>query len=336
MDYRQLQYTWNLLSDIYFCGLPFTMPGSLLLGFKPPKQRHSHGEDVEATGAWHIARSRPLTCSWGGLDVVGWRLFRIIIIMEYEETCSSTNPNSTTFYCTTVSFGKYLRKRWRDYCALYLIPIQPKVLVPFIMWRGNSFNIWGKIEGVSTNWRYLEVPNIWLLLLVSVWLRPCFPGRFQSKYGMNHGTVWGRPWWCLHCIDLHSICAMAHGQNMVYVVFPSQSWDYMWYMCYMWYMWYISWVSLNHYKSLVTSVCPWTNMDLSIAVYKPALVCPWTNMDLSIAVYKPALEHKPIRYMNNTPIQSCHTGWLMGIPSGGYSNPQIISKVYSNKQGIYT
>ena len=45
-----------------------------------------------------------------GVDVVGWRLFRIIIITEYEETCSSTNPNSTTFYCTRVSFGRYLRK----------------------------------------------------------------------------------------------------------------------------------------------------------------------------------------------------------------------------------
>jgi hypothetical protein len=150
MDYRQLQYTWNLLSDIYFCGLPFTMPGSLLLGFKPPKQRHSHGEDVEATGAWHITRSRPSHVV--GVDVVRWRLFRIIIIMEYEETCSSTNPNSTTFCCTRQVFKK---NGWRDYCALYLIPIQPKVLVPFIMWQGNSF------QNLRENWRCLnklEVP----------------------------------------------------------------------------------------------------------------------------------------------------------------------------------
>ena len=41
-----------------------------------------------------------------GVDVVRWRLFRIIIIMEYEETCSSTNPNSTTFCCTRQVFKK--------------------------------------------------------------------------------------------------------------------------------------------------------------------------------------------------------------------------------------
>ena len=146
------------------------MPGSLLLGFQPPKQRHGHGEDVEATSAWQITMdSDGFTCSTNvpgtritcGYNHYGFlwitrslwqnhKLLGLDVGDSSEQTMEEAKKQNVimnlssnyaldvqSFYCTRAmiseKWGKGLLRSVFD-------PNFIQCLVP-LMWLGNSFKI---------------------------------------------------------------------------------------------------------------------------------------------------------------------------------------------------